>query len=568
MLKKIDPVEKILLRHNKINPSVFEEVKNNNLHDGKYLGKTLADHGYIHVHTLLEILSKELGVDYLQVKDFPADSLPVEGLDISEAFLKEKVIFPLKLEGNTLTIAVFDPFDRYTIENLKISTAKDIRIVISSEQDILESVERFYGEGGSTMDRMVGKVADDDIKTLDTDLDSAEHIRDMASEAPVIKLVNHIIAEAIDKRASDIHLEPFTDDLILRYRIDGILHVFEAPPKRLYSAISTRIKIMAKLDISERRLPQDGRIKLKIMGKDIDIRVSTLPTIHGESVVMRILDRGDLTLSLEHLGFPKKELAQLETLIKKPFGKLLVTGPTGSGKTTTLYGALDKINTPDKKIITIEDPVEYQMLGVNQIHVKPKIGLTFASGLRSIVRQDPDVIMVGEIRDAETAEISIQAALTGHLVFSTIHTNDAAGAITRLLDMGIESFLISSSVLGILAQRLVRLICEDCKEPVKLDPRLIDEMGPWASDTLKTYHGKGCESCSFTGFRGRCGIYELLIMDDDIRHLILQKSTAQIIKEAARKKGMKTLREDGWEKVINKITTVEEILRVTLMDDI
>jgi general secretion pathway protein E len=415
---------------------------------------------------------------------------------------------------------------------------------------------------------MVGKVADDDIKTLDTDLDSAEHIRDMASEAPVIKLVNHIIAEAIDKRASDIHLEPFTDDLILRYRIDGILHVFEAPPKRLYSAISTRIKIMAKLDISERRLPQDGRIKLKIMGKDIDIRVSTLPTIHGESVVMRILDRGDLTLSLEHLGFPKKELAQLETLIRKPFGKLLVTGPTGSGKTTTLYGALDKINTPDKKIITIEDPVEYQMLGVNQIHVKPKIGLTFASGLRSIVRQDPDVIMVGEIRDAETAEISIQAALTGHLVFSTIHTNDAAGAITRLLDMGIESFLISSSVLGILAQRLVRLICEDCKEPVKLDPRLIDEMGPWASDTLKTYHGKGCESCSFTGFRGRCGIYELLIMDDDIRHLILQKSTAQIIKEAARKKGMKTLREDGWEKVINKITTVEEILRVTLMDDI
>ena len=566
MLKKIDPVEKILLRHKKINPSVLEEVKNNNLHNGKYLGKTLADHGYIHVQSLLETLSKELGVDYLQVKDFPTQSLPIEGLEVSEAFLKEKVIFPLKLEGNTLTIAVFDPFDRYTIENLKISTAKDIRIVISSEQDILESVEKYYGEGGSTMDRMVGKVGDDEVNTLDTDIDSAEHIRDMASEAPVIKLVNHIIAEAIEKRASDIHLEPFSDDLILRYRIDGILHAFEAPPKRLYAAISTRIKIMAKLDISERRLPQDGRIKLKIMGKDIDMRVSTLPTIYGESVVMRILDRGNLTLDLKHLGFPKKELEQLEGLIKKPYGKLLVTGPTGSGKTTTLYGALDKINTPDKKIITIEDPVEYQMHGVNQIHVKPQIGLTFASGLRSIVRQDPDVIMVGEIRDAETAEISIQAALTGHLVFSTIHTNDAAGAITRLLDMGIENFLISSSVLGILAQRLVRVICEHCKEPVKLDERLIEEMGPWASDTLVTYHGKGCESCSFTGFRGRCGIYELLIMDDDIRHLILQKSTAQIIKEAARKKGMKTLREDGWEKVINQQTTVEEILRVTLND--
>ena len=564
MLKKTDPVERILLRHNKINPNVLEEVKNNNLHNGKYLGKTLADLGYIHVQSLLETLSKELNVDYLQGKDFPTESLPVEGLEISEAFLKEKVIFPIKLAGNHLTIAVFDPFDRYTIENLKISTGKEIHIVICSEQDILEAVEKYYGDGGSAMDRMVEKVGDDEVNTLDSDIDSAEHIRDMASEAPVIKLVNHIIAEAIEKRASDIHLEPFSEELILRYRIDGILHAFEAPPKRLYAAIGTRIKIMAKLDISERRLPQDGRIKLKIMGKDIDMRVSTLPTIYGESVVMRILDRGNLTLDLKHLGFPKKELAQLEALIKKPFGKLLVTGPTGSGKTTTLYGALDKINTPDKKIITIEDPVEYQMLGVNQIHVKPQIGLTFASGLRSIVRQDPDVIMVGEIRDPETAEISIQAALTGHLVFSTIHTNDAAGAITRLLDMGIESFLISSSVLGVLAQRLVRVICEHCKEPVTLDKRLIEEMGPWASDSLQTYHGKGCEKCSFTGFRGRCGIYELLIIDDDIRHLILQKSTAQVIKEAARKKGMKTLREDGWEKVINQQTTVEEILRVTL----
>lgn len=568
MLKKTDPVEKILLRHKKIDPSVLEEVKNNNLHNGKYLGKTLADHGYIHVQSLLETLSKELAIEYLQVKNFPTESLPVAGLDISETFLKEKVIFPLKLDGETLTIAVFDPFDRYTIENLKISTGKDIHIVISSEQDILESVEKYYGGGGSTMERMVEKAGDDEINTLDTDIDTAEHIRDMASEAPVIKLVNHIITEAIEKRASDIHLEPFSDELILRYRIDGILHAFEAPPKRLYAAISTRIKIMAKLDISERRLPQDGRIRLKVMGKDIDMRVSTLPTIYGESVVLRILDRGNLTLDLKSLGFPKKELEQLEELIKKPYGKLLVTGPTGSGKTTTLYGALDKINTPDKKIITIEDPVEYQMLGVNQIHVKPQIGLTFASGLRSIVRQDPDVIMVGEIRDAETAEIAIQAALTGHLVFSTIHTNDAAGAITRLLDMGIENFLISSSVLGILAQRLVRLICEHCKEPIKLDSRLIEEMGPWANGSLETYHGIGCEKCSFTGFRGRCGIYELLIMDDDIRHLILQKATAQIIKEAARKKGMKTLREDGWNKVVNQQTTVEEILRITLKDNI
>jgi len=366
--------------------------------------------------------------------------------------------------------------------------------------------------------------------------------------------------------ASDIHLEPFSEDLILRYRIDGILHNFEAPPKRLNSALCTRIKIMAELDISERRLPQDGRIKLKVLGKDIDMRVSTLPTIHGESIVIRILDRTNLNIDLEKMGFPKKELEQFQKLIKKPYGKILVTGPTGSGKTTTLYGALQNINTSDKKIITIEDPVEYQIRGINQIHVKPKIGLDFASGLRSIVRQDPDVIMVGEIRDTKTADVAIQAALTGHLVFSTVHTNDAAGAITRLLDMGVENYLISSALIGVLAQRLVRVICKSCKEPAKVASALIEELGTCGHKNIKAFHGKGCNVCSQTGYRGRAGIYELLIVDDSIRQLILAKSTAQKIRDFSRSQGMTTLREDGWKKVATGITTVEEVLRVTLSE--
>ncbi|MCH8313780.1 MAG: type II secretion system ATPase GspE [Nitrospinae bacterium] len=565
-LKKTDPVERILLRQNKITEKALQEIKANHLHSGKYLGKTLVDHGYVHAQVLLATLSEELNIPVLNSEDFLKDDLPIPDLNIPEAFLKEKVIFPLRLEDDALTIVAFDPFDYYTIENLRISLDKEIKIALAPEQVILEAIETHYGGGSSVMDRMVGKVQDDDLHSLDNDDENTEHIRDMASEAPVIKLVNHIISEAIEKRASDIHLEPFADDLILRYRIDGMLHEFEAPPKKLNSAITTRIKIMAKLDISERRLPQDGRINLKILGKEIDMRVSTLPTLYGESVVLRILDRSNLRVDLEHLGFPKHQLEQLLVLINKPYGKLLVTGPTGSGKTTTLYAALDKINTPEKKIITIEDPVEYQMRGINQIHVKPQIGLTFASGLRSIVRQDPDVIMVGEIRDPETAEIAIQAALTGHLVFSTVHTNDAAGAITRLLDMGIENFLISSALLGVLAQRLVRVICEECKQPADLNPGLLKEMGSWAKQGIKTYQGKGCKHCSFTGFRGRAGIYELLIVDETIRGLILAKANAQTIRKAARKAGMHVLRDDGWKKVLRGITTVEEILRVTVGD--
>jgi len=563
MLKKSDPVERILLRNNKLTEKTLGEIKTNQLQVGRYLGKTLVDHGYIHADVLLETLSKELSLPFISLEEYPKTQLPIKELNISEAFLKEKTIFPIQIKDDTLTIAVFDPFDLHTIENLKISLGKNIKILLSTEETIVEAIETYYGAGDSTMGRMVESIKDDENSFTDTDLDT-EHIRDMASEAPVIKLVNHIISKATEMGASDIHLEPFAEDLILRYRIDGILHNFEAPPKKLNSALCTRIKIMAKLDISERRLPQDGRIKLKVHGKDIDMRVSTLPTLYGESVVIRILDRGNLTVELEKMGFPKPELEQFQNLIHKPYGKLLVTGPTGSGKTTTLYGALQNINTPDKKIITIEDPVEYQIRGINQIHVKPQIGLDFASGLRSIVRQDPDVIMVGEIRDAQTADVAIQAALTGHLVFSTVHTNDAAGAITRLLDMGVENYLISSALLGILAQRLVRVICRTCIEPIEVAPALIAEIDNPGQDSIKASHGKGCKECNHTGFRGRAGIYELLVVDETVRQLILTKATSQTIRESARKRGMTTLREDGWKKVAKGITTVEEVLRVTL----
>ena len=563
MLKKSDPVERILLRNNKITEKTLGEIKANQLQVGRYLGKTLVDHGYIHADILLETLSKDLNLPFLTFEDYPKTQLPIKDLNIPEAFLKEKTIFPIQMKDDTLTISVFDPFDLHTIENLKISLGKNIKILLSTEETIVEAIETYYGAGESTMGRMVDGIKDDENSLTETDPDT-EHIRDMASEAPVIKLVNHIISKATEMGASDIHLEPFAEDLILRYRIDGILHNFEAPPKRLNSALCTRIKIMAKLDISERRLPQDGRIKLKLQGKDIDMRVSTLPTLYGESVVIRILDRSNLNVNLEKMGFPKQELEQFQKLIHKPYGKLLVTGPTGSGKTTTLYGALQNINTPDKKIITIEDPVEYQIRGINQIHVKPQIGLDFASGLRSIVRQDPDVIMVGEIRDAQTADVAIQAALTGHLVFSTIHTNDAAGAITRLLDMGVENYLISSALLGILAQRLVRVICRTCIEPIEVAPALIAEIDNPGQDSIKAFHGKGCKECNHTGFSGRAGIYELLVVDDAVRQLILTKATSQTIRESARKKGMTTLREDGWKKVAKGITTVEEILRVTL----
>jgi len=389
-------------------------------------------------------------------------------------------------------------------------------------------------------------------------------LRDMAFDAPVVRLVNLLIENAVGANASDIHIEPFEDTLRVRYRIDGVLFDVETPPRRLKAAVTSRIKIMAELNIAERRLPQDGRIRMNLQGRRLDIRVSTIPTIHGESVVMRLLDRAAILMPLEQLGMDPRTQRQIERLIRLPHGMLLVTGPTGSGKTTTLYAALDKINSPDKKIITIEDPVEYQLRGVNQIHVKPKIGLTFAAGLRHIVRQDPDIIMVGEIRDLETADIAIHAALTGHLVFSTLHTNDAPGAVTRLLDMGVEPYLIASVLEGILAQRLVRLICPACRVPHEPELKELRAMGvEGVPPGAALSRGKGCADCRGTGYRGRKGIYELAPLTEELRSLTIRKAPGHEIRQQAIAVGMRSLREDGWAKCCQGLTTVEEVLRVT-----
>jgi general secretion pathway protein E len=516
---------------------------------------------------LLKLLSEKLGFPYISLRKPHREPIVIENL--SEKFLKQAKVIPLGITDSMLSVAISDPFDFYTLDAISLATGYKLEISLAREEEIVDAIERLSSSETGSMEKIIEDLDKDrkDI-SLDEEGGDVDHLKDMASEAPVIKLVNLVISRAIEVRASDIHFEPFEGSFKVRYRIDGILHEVESPPRRLQAAITSRIKIMSKLNIAERRLPQDGRIRLRVLGKEIDFRVSTIPTLFGESVVMRILDRESVILDLPRLGFPQEELAVFEELISRPHGIILVTGPTGSGKTTTLYSALNKINSPEKKIITVEDPVEYQLIGVNQIQVKSSIGLTFASALRSILRQDPDIIMIGEIRDAETAEIAIHSALTGHLVFSTLHTNDAAGAITRLMEMGMENFLISSSLIGILAQRLVRINCSQCVEPYTPEPGVLEQISLSEDEArnVKIFQGRGCENCANTGYRGRSGIYEFLPITDEIRGLILEKADSNTIKEMGRKQGMKTLREAGWNKVKNGTTTISEVLRVTQVE--
>ncbi|PIE67752.1 MAG: type II secretion system protein GspE [Deltaproteobacteria bacterium] len=497
-------------------------------------------------------------------QDYPDEPVVLDNLSV--AFMKASVFVPLELSADRLRIAMADTSDHYTIDAIKLAYDIAVEAVGGKSDDIIDAIDRLYGAGSQSID-MIIEEAGKDVEDLTTHVDEdADHLRDMASEAPIIRLVNRLILNAIEQRASDIHFEPFEKIFKIRYRIDGVLHDVESPPVRLQAAVISRVKIMAKLDIAERRLPQDGRIKLKIVDREIDFRVSTLPTLFGESLVMRILDRGSLILDFKAIGFPQSIQSRYFDLIQQPYGMILVTGPTGSGKTSTLYATLSRINSSENKIITLEDPVEYQLMGINQIHVNPKIGLNFASGLRSIVRQDPDIILVGEIRDRETAQIAIQSALTGHLLFSTLHTNDAAGAITRLLDMGVENFLLGSTLLGILAQRLVRVICPHCKAETDPDPKMLQTMrfSPDALKGVTFYAGKGCEACHYTGFHGRIAIFEFIQVDEEIRRHIVRHSTTEQIKQSAMQKGITTLRQDGWQKVKDGITTVSEVLRVTL----
>ena len=512
---------------------------------GDKLGRILVDMGYLAQRDLLNALSAQLGLPIATLSTLPS-APELEGL--SPRFLRQSLLFPVSIEDNTLTLAMADPLDFEAINAVQTFSKLEVRPQLAAEQDIIDALDRVYAESDQ-QSATIGFATGDE--------EDLEQLRDMASEAPVIRLVNAMIAQAIEKRASDIHIEPFEKEFRVRFRVDGVLFNQEQPPRELKAAIISRLKLMAKLNIAERRLPQDGRIKLRILGREVDLRVSTLPTLYGESVVMRLLDRsaGDF-YDLRRLGFDDYMLSRMEYFTSLPHGIFLVTGPTGSGKSTTLYSALKRINLPDKKIITIEDPVEYQMDGINQIHVNPQIGLTFASGIRHIVRQDPDVIMIGEIRDRETADIAIRSALTGHFVFSTLHTNDAPSAVTRLTDMGVENYLITSSVVAVLAQRLVRLICEGCRESAG---RVLN---PWG-EHVDAFHGRGCEACNGSGYKGRAGIFELMQLNEEIRELIMKGSDASKLTDAARRNGMRQLREDGWVKVKLGMTTAEEVTRVT-----
>ncbi|NIO19506.1 MAG: type II secretion system ATPase GspE [Candidatus Aenigmarchaeota archaeon] len=508
---------------------------------------------------MLRALSSQLGLKYLKFSEFPK-AIP-DGTYPTGKFMKQYKFVPIGMEDNVLKIAMSDPLNEYVLDSLRNFTDKSLEIFLSSEKDVMEAIEQYFGSNVQMTSIMEGMREETDSEGIELQED-VHHLRDMAFEAPIVKLVNMLITRAVEGRTSDIHIEPFENSVKVRYRIDGALTEVESLPKRIQPAVISRVKIMSRLNIAERRLPQDGRIKLRVSGRDIDLRVSTIPTIYGESIVMRILDRGTALIVLDYLGFPDHTLERYKKLISIPYGMLLVTGPTGSGKTTTLYASLSMINSDDKKIITVEDPIEYQIEGINQIQVKPQIGLTFANGLRHIVRQDPDIIMVGEIRDIETAEIAIHSALTGHLVFSTLHTNDAPGAVTRLLDMGIEGFLVSSSLIGVLAQRLVRVICPVCKEPDTPQQDITDKV-EFLKENITTYRGAGCEECRYTGYHGRTGIFELMVIDAEMRRLILEKASSDIIRQKAVLKGMQVLRDCGWEKVKQGITTVEEVLRAS-----
>ncbi len=525
------------------------------------LGSLLLKLGMVSGRDIAEALAAQLALPLAELADYP--NIPLLEEKVSVRFLKTSQAVPLHEDEKELVLALVDPTDQYVIDAFRLLSQREVSVRVAVPADVEIAFDRMYGNGKTSMGEIVG-----DIETLDEESvsDDIQRLKDLASEAPVIRLVNLVISHALEARASDIHIEPFENRLIVRYRVDGVMHEVESPPRRLSSAVISRIKIMANLDIAERRLPQDGRIKLRIQGKELDLRVSTVPTMHGESVVMRILDKSGTLLDFAALGFDQDSLKLFLEVLHQPHGIILVTGPTGSGKTTTLYTALQTLNRPDVKILTVEDPVEYQIEGVNQIQVKPQINLTFANALRSIVRQDPDVIMIGEIRDLETAHIAVQSALTGHMVLSTLHTNDAASSVNRLLDMGMDDYLLTSTLIGILAQRLVRTLCTECRELRPVLPELARQMELHrytSAQPVELYHAVGCPHCANTGYVGRISIVEMLPMSDGIRSLIMQHATSGEIHKLAVQQGMQTMFDNGMRKVVAGVTTVEEVLRVT-----
>ncbi|MCK5688501.1 type II secretion system ATPase GspE [Myxococcota bacterium] len=562
----------ILIRMEKLSETALEEALSHQKERGGLLGEILISQKVIKEVDLLRALAKQFCLDFRETvdSDLVPDDLIVK---LPITFAKQHKVLPIgENDIGEILVVCNNPLETMALDDLSALLGSSLSVELAPANEILSAINLAYDRGTAHAEAaMQNMVDDDELDDFSHDFEVAVDLLDSEDEAPIIRLVNSLFSQAVKDHASDIHIEPGELDLVVRFRVDGILYEKIRPPKKLQSAIASRVKIQAGLNIAEKRLPQDGRIRLKMAGRDIDIRVATVPTAYGERITMRLLDRSSILLSLEDLGFTSENFKIMSSLVSKSHGIILVTGPTGSGKTTTLYAALSQINKPDLNILTIEDPVEYQLAGVSQTQVNPKIELTFASGLRSFLRHDPDVIMVGEIRDLETAEIAIQAALTGHLVLSTIHTNDAAGAITRLVDMGVEPFLVASSTIGILAQRLVRTLCAECKEPYRPSEEEVRELGldtEMVGPDTAFWRGKGCSACLNTGYKGRIGIYELLTPEDSVRQLILQNVDSNTVKQKAREGGMLTLREDGAAKVLMGETSSAEVLRVTAEDTV
>jgi general secretion pathway protein E/type IV pilus assembly protein PilB len=553
-------IVEVLFEKGLITPDHLAEAMELRKREGLRLDRALVRLGYVTEEQLLSILSEQLAIPMIDLSTVTIDVELLRSLPAKLVYRKKLV--PISRDNGTLTVATCDPFDMYAFDELRLITGLAVQPVLAPEDEINKLIKTYYGVGGDTIDEMM--TADDEIKVIgETSADTGD-LLEMAQEASVIKLVNEIFLEAVSERASDIHIEPYENRLIIRYRIDGVLHEANMPPQigRFQAAIISRIKILSNLNIAEKRLPQDGRIKFQVGAKQIDVRVSVIPMLFGEGIVMRILDKSSVLFSLQQLGMADITFKVFREIIARPHGILLVTGPTGSGKTTTLYAALQEIVSPAVKVLTVEDPVEYHLDGVNQIQVAPKIGMTFARGLRAILRHDPDVVMIGEIRDLETAEAAIQASLTGHLVLSTLHTNDACSAATRLLDMGVEPFLVTSTLAAAMAQRLVRTICPDCKEAYEPDREQLPadfQLDPGAV----LYRGAGCRKCRGTGYYGRSGIFELMMADDAVRERIMARAQVTEMVAAAKKAGMRLLREDGWMKVRAGVTTPAEVIRST-----
>ena len=556
-----DSIGKLLIERGKLNTADLDRARRVQQETPERINVILTQLGLVSERDMAEALALYLDLPLVTAADYPTQAILED--QISTKYLKEYRIIPLADTAEGLVLAIADPLDAYAVNAMRLLTGKPVLPRVGVPAEIEAAFERLYGTSKASIENIFEEVTSEEDEGTNEDI---ERLKDLASEAPVIRMVNLLISRAVEMRASDIHIEPFERKLKVRYRIDGVLREVDAPPSRLRAAVISRVKLMAKLNIAETRLPQDGRIRLVIRGKEIDLRVSTVPSMHGESLVLRVLDKGSVALDFPLLGFEKQVLKSYLDLLDRPHGILLVTGPTGSGKTTTLYTSLLRLNTGERKILTVEDPIEYQLEGINQVQVKPQIGLGFANVLRSFLRQDPDVIMIGEIRDLETAEIAVQAALTGHKVLSTLHANDAATTITRLLDMGVDDYLLTSTVNGVVAQRLVRTLCGDCREARPALPEMVEQLQlgrVTSSDPITLYHAIGCERCNGSGYLGRTGLLELLVLSDPIRRLILQRTEAHEIKRAAVDAGMRTMYQDGVHKVLAGTTTLEEVLRVT-----